>query len=131
MNPDLKECRQRGYEITYDNIYRTGTAYCEFPDGNRCPLRDFNDGTCGAEYMIEDYCVKEGEPVWDSDKCCKGLWAYLPPLMTGQARCLSKPGIISTTLLMLYYLIIANPLLSIAIVLIMGYIIFRLIKRTK
>ena len=77
MNPDLKECMQRGYE--------TERGYCIFPDGSNCTIENFNQGICGVEFMIEDYCVKQGEYVWDKDKCCSGLKPHL--VVIGQATC--------------------------------------------
>lgn len=83
MDPALKDCLERGYYTESD----TDTTYCVFPDASRCPLRDFNDGSCGREYMTEYYCVGENMPVWDKDKCCEGLEPYLKPNHIGQSHC--------------------------------------------
>ena len=82
MPPGFKECLQRGYEIKQQD-----SNYCVFPDGNKCPLEEFNQGECGAEYMTEDYCVEEGDPVWEEGKCCSDAEPYLPPGTVGQPTC--------------------------------------------
>lgn len=83
INPVFKECMQRGYEVTGEG----DVDYCTFPDGSKCLLEDFNEQRCGQEFFNKEYCIKEGVYVWDADKCCKGLIAYLPKDMAGQARC--------------------------------------------
>ncbi len=85
LDPEFKECLQRGYEQTYGE---DETSYCIFPDGNKCVLGEFNNGTCGAQYKNENYCIAEGLPVWDTKKCCPGTEAYLKPYHTGQASCI-------------------------------------------
>jgi len=98
MNPEYKECLQRGYDTTYDpeDIH---TFYCVFPDESRCKIEEFNNGTCGVVFKTENYCVKEESPVWDKDKCCEGLipthlkyrgffWGGL----IGQSRCEPIPN---------------------------------------
>lgn len=94
MDPFFMECMQRGYEsegIPPDN-------YCVFPDGSRCPMLQFNNGTCGKEFKIEDYCVKEGDFVWDKDKCCLGMEPYLKCGYTGQQTCRKIPSFFAKTL---------------------------------
>ena len=88
MDPRLKECLQRGYEIESAST-PPYNKNCVFPDGNKCPLEDFNTGLCGEEYKTEDYCVKKGGPVWDADKCCEGTTAYIIPGFMGQKTCQS------------------------------------------
>ena len=83
IDPALKECLQRGYEQTF----RDGVIYCVLPDKSQCAVENFNNGTCGAQYKNADYCVAEGRPVWDSDKCCAGTEAYLRPNFMGQPSC--------------------------------------------
>lgn len=87
MDPRLKECLQRGYSTTSFAQANEEVTYCVFPDGESCPLEDFNNGVCGIEYKMEDYCVKEGMLVWDADKCCEGTESYLPVGWVGQPRC--------------------------------------------
>lgn len=82
INPLYKECMQRGYTVSGDS--------CAFPDGSQCLLEDFNSGNCGQEWMTSDYCIPEGKYVWDADKCCEGLVAYLPDGVSGQATCQPK-----------------------------------------
>ena len=82
INPLYKECMQRGYNVSGDS--------CVFPDGSQCLLEDFNSGTCGQEWMTNDYCIPEGKYVWDEEKCCEGLVAYLPEGVSGQATCQPK-----------------------------------------
>lgn len=82
INPLYKECSQRGYQIAGDD--------CVFPDSTRCALEDFNNGTCGEQWMTDDYCIPEGKHVWDAERCCEGLVAYLPEGMAGQATCQKK-----------------------------------------
>lgn len=83
MDPVLKECLQRGYEVTREE----GTLYCVFPDSSRCPLEAFNENACGQEFFTQDYCVREGNPVWEDDLCCSGTQAYIPPNHAGQKLC--------------------------------------------
>ncbi len=61
-----------------------------FPDSTICLIDDFNAGSCGQQWMTTDYCIPEGGAVWDEDKCCEGLEAYLPEGMAGQAICVTK-----------------------------------------
>ena len=75
---EIKECVQRGYA--------TESGYCIFPDDSRCLYEEFNQGLCGQEFMIEDYCIGEGVLVWDQDKCCEGLMPYLS-VRFGQPKC--------------------------------------------
>lgn len=82
INPIYKECMQRGYNVSGE--------YCVFPDSSQCLLEDFNGGKCGQKWMTDDYCIPEGRYVWDNDKCCDGLVAYLPEGMAGQATCQPK-----------------------------------------
>lgn len=82
INPVYKECMQRGYTVSGD--------HCVFPDSTRCLLEDFNAGDCGQKWLTEDYCIPRGRYVWDADKCCEGLVAYLPDSMAGQATCQPK-----------------------------------------
>ncbi len=74
---------QRGYQVTTEGE----VDYCVMPDGSKCVLEDFNAQTCGQNFFSQDYCIEEGEYVWDAEKCCRGLVAYLPEGMAGQARC--------------------------------------------
>ena len=82
INPIYKECMQRGYEIDGD--------FCVFPDSSKCLLDDFNAGKCGQKWMTDDYCVPQGQYVWDAETCCEGLVAYLPESVAGQATCQPK-----------------------------------------
>ena len=69
MNPDLKECMQRGYEVEYT---QGESVNCILPDDRKCTLENFNADLCGLEYKSKAYCVAEGLPVWDKNKCCPG-----------------------------------------------------------
>jgi hypothetical protein len=82
IDPVYKECLQRGYAIEGDS--------CLMPDGSKCFLQDFNRGACGDSFFAQPYCVPQGNYVWDSDKCCKGLTAFLPSGMAGQETCRPK-----------------------------------------
>jgi len=84
MDPALKECVQRGYETVFQN----GGNYCVLPDKSQCSIEEFNNGSCGAQYKTENYCIAEGTFVWDTDKCCAGTEAYLAGKTLGQARCI-------------------------------------------
>lgn len=79
MSPELKECVQRGYKI--------GEEGCIMPNGTICSIQDFNNDLCGQEFKTEDYCVPEGRPIWDEDKCCEGLKPYLPAITFGHPTC--------------------------------------------
>lgn len=81
IDPYYKEVMQRGYTTNGDSVV--------FPDGSTCSIADFNEGICGQQWMTKDYCIPEGGPVWDEDKCCVGLQAYLPEGMAGQATCVA------------------------------------------
>ena len=84
MDPELKECIQRGYDKeTAPNL----EPICVFPDNSNCTINDFNSGVCGEEFMTENYCIEEGLPVWDRNKCCEGTEAYARPNTDGQATC--------------------------------------------
>lgn len=85
MNLADKECLQRGYDVSYNQ--KENKTYCIFPDGEKCLLEEYNDGVCGSEYKIENYCIKEGDPVWDKNKCCNGLEPYIPVGVIGQSTC--------------------------------------------
>lgn len=130
MPPQWKECRQRGYKIE-ENQERGGWD-CVFPNGDRCELSDFNIGTCGSEYMIEDYCIEEGNPVWDKDKCCPGTRPYLPLGIMGQAHCSSSyKSYFYPYSHLIYYLIFRNPAFWIIGAIIIGFLIYWLIKRRR
>ncbi|MFH1521451.1 MAG: hypothetical protein ABIF18_00675 [archaeon] len=83
MDPNLKECIQRGYEIKSTPNQDT---VCIFPDGSNCSINSFNQKSCGEEFMTEGYCVKQGDPVWDKNRCCSGLAPY-PPKIIGMPTC--------------------------------------------
>jgi len=124
-DPRNKECSQRSYKI---EAYVTGEKYCVFPNGNKCLLEEFNEGRCGVEFKTENYCVKEGAPVWDKDKCCPGLIAYLKPYHIGQPSCI-KISIFERIYNQLKY----NPYLwmlgGLILILAVGHLIYRKIKR--
>ena len=82
IDPVYKECSQRGYQLEGN--------YCVFPDSTKCLLEEFNNGKCGQKWMTDDYCIPQGQYVWDKGKCCEGLVAYLPEGMAGQASCQPK-----------------------------------------
>jgi len=120
MNPDLKECMQRGYEIKASPNQET---LCIFPDNSNCTIKDFNQGVCGVEFMIEDYCVPEGKVVWDKDKCCEGLKPHLVTI--GQATC--QPFSVRFIENLKY-----NPIRWFCIIIflvLIGYVIYRIKKK--
>lgn len=84
MDPALKECLQRGYETVFQNE----KSYCVFPDKSECSIGEFNNGACGTQWKTENYCIAEGNLVWDTDKCCPGTEAYLAGKTLGQAECI-------------------------------------------
>lgn len=95
INPRYKEAMQRGFPMRGDSVV--------MPDGTVCHIDDFNLGLCGLTWQTQDYCVPEGRYVWDENKCCPGLVAYLPEGEDGQATC-QKAG----TVKWLHFL--SNPL---------------------
>ncbi len=95
INPVYKECMQRGYNLSGD--------YCVFPDSSQCLLEDFNAGECGQKWMTDDYCIPQGNYVWDAERCCEGLVAYLPEGMAGQATCQSKQASLFKKIFFDYY----------------------------
>ncbi len=82
INPDYANAMERGYSISGDSVV--------FPNGSKCLLSEFNNGTCGQKWMTEDYCVPEGAYVWNNDRCCEGLEPYLKKGYDGQKRCVKK-----------------------------------------
>ena len=81
IDSKYKEALQRGYEVSEDKVI--------FPDGSSCWLDEFNDSICGQEWMTDDYCIAAGTYVWDEERCCEGLVAYLPEETDGQATCVT------------------------------------------
>ncbi len=79
ISPVYKECMQRGYQVSGDS--------CVFPDGSKCSLESFNNGTCGEAFFTDDYCIPEGQVVWDENRCCEGLAPYLEEGVAGQPTC--------------------------------------------
>jgi len=119
MSPANKECMQRGYNVMND--------YCILPEGKKCLLPEFNEGKCGQEYKIEDYCVKQGDYVWDMDKCCFGLNPSQPQGKSGEVL-LGHP-----TCQPARYAFILNPYfyLYIVIVVIVAILLLWLIKKKR
>ncbi len=103
INPIYKECSQRNYTIWGD--------HCIFPDGTNCTLDKFNAGTCGAEFLTQNYCVTEGQNVWDNDKCCPGLAPYYPIGVSGQKTCEKIGGPILLPFLLAILIILSIALL--------------------
>ena len=108
IDPIYKECMQREYQVD--------GQYCIFPDSSRCLLEEFNTGKCGQHWLTDDYCVKEGRYIWDAERCCEGLVAYLPKGMAGQASCQPKSKVLSQNLTsgspLLYVLLILGLLVG-------------------
>ena len=65
--PVYAPCAERGYTVEGD--------YCIFPDGEKCLLTAFNDNTCGKSYYFVEYCIPEGNQLWQG-KCCDRLVPY-------------------------------------------------------
>ncbi len=82
IDPFYKEAVQRGYSMDGDSVI--------LPDKSKCSIEDFNNRVCGKEFFDLDYCVPEGEYIWDEEKCCEGLVAYLQEGVDGQATCRKK-----------------------------------------
>jgi hypothetical protein len=80
INPYYKEVIQRGYELTPGDSVK-------FPDGSKCSVSQFNNGTCGQQWMSTDYCVAKGGAVWDANVCCEGLEPFLEEGTDGQSTC--------------------------------------------
>lgn len=83
IDPYYKDAIQRGYKLKGDSVV--------FTDGSMCLYQAFLDGTCGQQWMVDDYCVSEGNPVWDDDRCCEGLSVYRPRQADGQSTCEKLP----------------------------------------
>lgn len=80
INPFYKEAEQRGYTITQgDSVI--------FPDGSQCSIADFNERQCGQEWMTDNYCIGEGDKVWDEYRCCVGLEPHLEENTDGHKTC--------------------------------------------
>ena len=127
---EAKECVQRGYRVETDlkADFTPDKTYCLFPDGSRCILEEFNEGKCGIEFKTENYCIKEGNIVWDKDKCCPGLRAYKRPNFIGQSSCM-KISVFERIYNQLKYNIYLWGVWGLIIVFIVGYLIYRIIKR--
>lgn len=113
MDSKYKECLQRGYSVDGED--------CVFPDGSKCNLEAFNSGSCGEKFMTTDYCVKEGDYVWDEDKCCDGLESSLGEDEDGQAVCKKNERTFWGKL-------IRSPLFWVGLVLFTLVIEFRLVR---
>lgn len=87
VDPFYKDVLQRGYELIPGDSVR-------FPDGSTCSISAFNNLECGQKWMTDDYCVEEGEMVWDDNRCCDGLEPYLEEGVDGQQTCQKKSSII-------------------------------------
>jgi len=112
MDPLLKECLQRGYDLAAE----TEVTNCVMPDGTNCEIRAFNEQSCGAEFFVLDYCVAEDDPVWDDDKCCPGTEKYLPPKVAGQPRCVDSSTLQTGTNGMIIIIAIAVVIVAAAFI---------------
>lgn len=125
MDPRLKECMQRGYEtqVYYNHPTHAAGEFCVFPDGSECELEEFDAGTCGLKFKTEDYCVPEGKPVWDKDRCCPGTIAYLKPYHMGQPTCqvISLPERVYNQLQYNFYIQILLLLVVITVLVFFAY----------
>lgn len=85
-------CEDNGYTLEEDGI-KSPNNYCVFDDGNKCPVQDFYNKSCGTEYLTETTnweCKQEGEFYFGyGDKCCDGLTTLRPwnKKMIGQSQC--------------------------------------------
>lgn len=105
IDPFYKEVMQRGYEILPGDSVK-------FPDGSICSIVSFNNGQCGAQWMTSDYCIPEGEPVWDSHKCCEGLEPYLEDGVDGQETCqkIQEDSFFSSNTVLYFFIGVLIPL---------------------
>lgn len=104
QDPIYKEVLQRGYEIFSNDSVR-------FPDGSSCLISDFNSGICGQIWFTNDYCVGEGNPVWDEDKCCYGLTPYLDQDSNGQTTCeMEESSFLNSNLVVYFFMGVLIPL---------------------
>lgn len=151
QNPDHEECVQRGFDVigerglfeeclngNYSNYNECSKIYnqsgrnifCRFNDGNICLLDSFNDGSCGSEYMSDEYCVEEGVYVWDEGNCCEGLHPY-PLANIGHPKCMN----VSLKERVIDYMIISPTLtfglLGLFFVLVIGFVVKRVFFKNK
>ena len=85
IDPLYKECLQRGFFVeSEEGMYG---EYCIFPDNSRCSIESINSGTCDNAFLVENYCVEQGNAIWDENKCCEGLKPSLAEGVVGQATC--------------------------------------------
>jgi len=82
IDPFYKEAIQRGYVCSSDTV--------TFPDGSKCSIDDFNNSKAGKIWMTDDYCIEEGNYVWDDERCCGDLISYLEEGHDGQSVCAQK-----------------------------------------
>lgn len=116
IDPVYKECMQRGYYVEGN--------YCTFPDSSRCLLTEFNAGRCGQQFMTVDYCVKEGEYIWDRDRCCEGLEPYSSIDSDKQATCRSSSSITEE-------IVVTHPITWIFLVAVLVYMGYLSWKKSK
>lgn len=64
-NPAPMYCTELGYQVS--------GGYCVFNDGQKCELWAFYNKQCGAEYIKQLACVKEGESLKPGYVCCNNL----------------------------------------------------------
>ncbi len=121
VSSDFKECVQRGYETRAT----AQESICIFPDGSNCTIDNFNQGICGEEFMVENYCVEQGVLIWDRDKCCNGLKPHLSSFIFGHPSC--QPFSVRFVENLKY-----NPLCWFGIIIflvLVSYIIYRIKKK--
>ena len=82
IDPVYANALERGYQVVNDSVI--------FPDGSKCRVSDFNNRQCGQEWFNVDYCVEEGNPVWDENKCCDGLIPSAPENTDTQKTCVKN-----------------------------------------
>ena len=58
-------CREMGYVVEGE--------YCVLPDGDRCQVRDFLNGDCGAKHVHPVSCAAAGERRGVAVGCCDDL----------------------------------------------------------
>jgi len=103
IDPYYKEVLERGYKLMPgDSVL--------FPDGSACKIKEFNSGVCGQEWMTTDYCVEEGEAIWNEDRCCEGLEAGIANDTDGQATCESTSSWFGNGTLLYFFLGVLIPL---------------------
>ncbi len=127
LGADKVFCERQGYKLGFDDNLN---EVCIFDDGKSCLTYEFRSGKCGSEYRKELPCVKEGEMVFNFDKCCKGLEPYFGPQDYGHDTC-QKVSIQERIDELLYHHFFLTLIVLFFALLIIGFVFYTKFKKKK